>query len=166
MISILYQVNYNIEKTQWRDFMWKKENKIISSITIIFFFFCCLIKWNWWINFYSFPLNLSENWPKNTWPTLRLDLKKHGKWTWPLSGHPDGTSLVSNAFCTFNLIQGILSASFARSAIHSSTGFPRSELLTLWHQSVQRAFSGFVNIYRSFIENYNWRRKFFRNMLY
>ena len=113
MISILYQVNYNIEKTQWRDFMWKKENKIISSITIIIFFFCCLIKWNWWINFYSFPLNLSENWPKNTWPTLRLDLKKHGKWTWPLSGHPDGTSLGNNAFCTFNLIQGILSASFA-----------------------------------------------------
>ena len=37
MIIILYQSNYNIEKTQWRDFMWKKENKIISSITIIFF---------------------------------------------------------------------------------------------------------------------------------
>ena len=152
MIIILYQVNYNIEKTQWRDFMWKKENKIISSIKNIFFYFCCLIKWNWWINFYiCFPLNLSENWQKNTWLTIRLDLKKHGKWTWLLSGHPDGTSLVNNAFCTFNLIQGILSASFARSAIHSSAGFPRSELLTLWYQSVQRALSGFVNIYRSFM---------------
>ena len=39
MIIILYQSNYNIEKTQWRDFMWKKENKMISSITIIFFSF-------------------------------------------------------------------------------------------------------------------------------
>ena len=152
MIIILYQSNYNIEKTQWRDFMWKKENKMISSITIIFFFFCCLIKWNWWINFYSFPLNLSENWQKNTaWLTICLDLKKHGKLTWPLSDYPDGTSLVNNAFCTFNLIQGILSASFARSAIYSSTGFQGSELFTLWYQSVPRAFSGFVNIYRSFM---------------
>ena len=39
MIIILYQSNYNMEKTQWRDFMRKKENKIISSITIIFFSF-------------------------------------------------------------------------------------------------------------------------------
>ena len=106
---------------------------------------------------------------KNIWLTLRLDLKKQEKWTWLLSGHPDGTSLGNNAYYTFNLIQGILSASFACSVIHSTTGFPRSEVLTLWYQSVQRAFSGFVNIHRSFIENYNWRtwrRNFLRNMLY
>lgn len=137
--------------------MWKKRERIKSLVlSRLFFFLCCLIKWNWWINFFiCFPLNLSKNWQKNTWLTLRLDLKKHGKWTWLLSGHPDRTSLVNNAFYTFNLIQGILSASFACFAIYSIPGFPRSELLTLWYLSVQRAFSGFVNIYRSFIENYN-----------
>ena len=115
---------------------------------------------------YLLPSQSLRNLKKKTWLTLRLDLKKHSKWIWPLSDHPDGTILVNNAFCTFNLIQGILSASFDCSAIFSSPGFPRSELLTLWYQSVPRAFSGFVNIYRPFIENYNWRRKFFRNMLY
>ena len=68
MIIILYQVNYNIEKTQWRDFMWKKENKIISSIKNIFFYFCCLIKWNWWINFYIASLSISQ----------KIDKKTHG----------------------------------------------------------------------------------------
>ena len=163
MVIILYQFNYNIEKTQWTDQTsceTKNNNKIFQ-------FYHELVN----INFYiCSPLSLSENWQKNTaWLTLRLDLKKHEKWTWLLSGHPDGTGLVNNAFYTFNLIQGILSASFAWSAIHSSTGFPRSEVLTLWYQSVQRTFSGFVNIHRSFIENYNWRtwrRNFLRNMLY
>ena len=122
------------------------------------------------INFYiCSSLNRSENWKKKHMANSSSWSKETWKWTWLLSGHPDGTGLVNNAFYTFNLIQGILSASFACSAIHSSTGFPRSEVLTLWYQSVQRTFSGFVNIHRSFIENYNWRTwriNFLRNMLY